>query len=238
MVIQRVVSGRRRGLWSALVLLIGVVLVFFGIRLMVDGPNIAAGTVPEPDSFEHRYALHPIPAYVHIVPGVVYLLGAPLQLWRRFRVGHLALHRRLGRVLLTAGLVAGASSLVVGLWFPYGGAIEAGASVVFGAYFVAALTVAFLAIRARDVARHRRWMIRAFAVGLAVGTIRIWVGVFQLVGLLAIQDNAGTAWFGVAFWLAFGMHAVAAEVCLRARRPVAGKALAGRPHAVSPEPRP
>ncbi|HEY6423710.1 MAG TPA: hypothetical protein VIY28_10785 [Pseudonocardiaceae bacterium] len=52
---------------------------------------------------------------------------------------------------------------------PYGGAIEASATVVFGAYFMAASVVAFLAIRERDIARHRRWMI---SVALGVGTIR------------------------------------------------------------------
>lgn len=215
--IERVVSGRRRALWAVLVALVAVVLVFFVIRLVVDVPNLATGTVPGPAAFEHRYALHPIPAYVHIVPGVVYLLGAPFQLSRRFRRRHLVLHRRLGRILLPAGLTAGVGSVVIGTWFPYGGAIEGSAALVFGGYFVVALIVAFLAIRDREVARHRRWMIRAFAVALGVGTIRLWVGLFQLAGLISIPDNTGTEWFGVTFWLAFVLHAVAAEVYLKQR---------------------
>jgi hypothetical protein len=32
------------------------------------------------------------------------------------------------------------------------------------------------AIRRDEVPTHRRWMIRAFAVGVGVGTIRIWIG--------------------------------------------------------------
>ena len=210
-------SGRRRAIWGTLSVLVGIVVVFFAIRVVVDTPNVVNGTVPGPDAFERRYALHPVPAYVHIVPGVAYLVLAPLQLWRRFRVRHLRLHRLIGRIILPAGLLSGVFAVAVGIGFPYGGPLEAAASVVFGAYFVAALALAYRAVRHRDITGHRRWMIRAFAVGLGVGTIRIWIGLFQLVGLLSIQDNAGTVWFGVAFWLALLMHAVAAELYLRAR---------------------
>ncbi len=55
------------------------------------------------------------------------------------------------------------------------------------------------------------------SVALGVGTIRVWVGVFQLVGLLAVQDGRGASWFGVAFWIALVLHVAAAEVYLRAR---------------------
>ena len=226
-------SGRRRAIWGTLSVLVGIVVVFFAIRVVVDTPNVVNGTVPGPDAFEQRYALHPVPAYVHIVPGVAYLVLAPLQLWRRFRVRHLRLHRLIGRIILPAGLVSGVFAVAVGIGFAYGGPLEAAASVVFGAYFVAALALAYRAVRHRDIAGHRRWMIRAFAVGLGVGTIRIWIGLFQLVGLLSIQDNAGTVWFGVAFWLALLMHAVAAELYLRAR-PAANPDRAARERCSTP----
>lgn len=96
---------------------------------------------------------------------------------------------------------------------------------VFGAYLVTALAVAFLAVKGGNVTRHQRWMIRAFAVGIAIGTLRIWLGLFQFVGLLVIQDNAGTAWFGAAFWLSFPLHVLAAELYLSKRPcgPAAGR---------------
>lgn len=83
---------------------------------------------------------------------------------------------------------------------------------MFGVYFVTALVTAFIAIKGGDVTRHRRWMIRAFAIGLAVGTIRIWIGLFQGLGLLSSEDS-----FGVAFWPSFVLHTLAAEVYLRKR---------------------
>lgn len=209
---------RTRAVWTALVFLAMIVLVSAGMRVAVDWPNVAAGTVPPEDSPDHSYALHPILAYAHILPGVVYLVGAPFQLSRSFRERHFAVHRRMGRVVLPSGTAAGIFAIIFGAIFPFGGLLEASATVVFGSYFVAALITAFLAIKRGDVTRHRRWMIRAFAIGLAVGTIRVWIGVFQAFGLMSLQAS-----FGVTFWLSFLLHAVAAEIYL-AKHPSARRA--------------
>lgn len=199
---------------AVIALLLVVVIVFAVIRLVVDVPHLLAGTLPDPSSFERRYVEHPVTAYLHIVPGVIYLVGAPLQLSRAFRTRHLVLHRRLGRVLLGCGLVSGVFAFVFGVPYAFGGTPEAAATVVFGAWFVVSLGLAFAAIRRRDVTAHRRWMIRAFAVGLAVGTIRLWIGLFEATGLLSFEAS-----FGVGFWLAFLMHVAAAEAWLATTPP-------------------
>ena len=204
---------------GAVTALIAVVVVFALIRVVTDWPHILDGTVPE-DDFAQRYVAHPWLAYLHIAPGVVYLLGAPLQLSRRFRTQHYTVHRRLGRVLLSAALFSGVLAMVFGILFPWGGVLEASASLIFGVWFVSCLVLAFRAIRRQDVTQHRRWMIRAFAVGLGVGTIRLWVGVFTA---LVIGRNSGPEGltlpdqftFGLAFWLAFAMHVALGEWWLR-----------------------
>jgi uncharacterized membrane protein YozB (DUF420 family) len=198
--------------WPAVLLLVAVVVVFAALRVATDVPNIAAGRLPDAGSFEYRYARYPWLAYAHLVPGVIYLLLAPIQLWRGFRTRHYEWHRRVGRVALAAGLVAGVVGIVFGLLFSFGGVVQASASVVFGTWFVVALARAYRAIRRGDRRAHRRWMIRAFAIGLAVGTIRAWIGLFQALGVLSFQDA-----FGVAFWLSFTLHFVAAELWLRWR---------------------
>lgn len=202
---------RRRLIWSALVFLILVIVVFAVRRVITDAPNVVSGPVPD-DGFDRRYSLHPALAYIHILPGVVYLIGAPFQLNRRFRERHLDLHRKLGRVLISVGITAGVFAIVFGALFAFDGFFEASATMVFGVYFLAALTTALRAIRRRDVATHRRWMIRAFAVALAVGTIRVWVGLFQLFGVLSLRHS-----FGVAFWVSFVLHALVAEAYLMFR---------------------
>jgi hypothetical protein len=56
-------------------------------------------------------------------------------------------------------------------------------------------------------------MIRAYAIGLAVTTIRPIVGVFfaasRLTGLTPHD------FFGIAFWIGFTLHAIAAEAYVR-----------------------
>jgi hypothetical protein len=90
---------------------------------------------------------------------------------------------------------------------------------VFGGYFAVARVTALLAVTA---ARHRRWMIRAFAVGLGAGSIRIWIGVSQALGVLSSPQG-----FGVAFWLGFVTHALAAESYLTRRPGVGGARSSG-----------
>lgn len=197
--------------WSVVWLLILVVLVFVVIRVLSDVSDLSSGRVPPEGEFDRRYVLNPVLAYLHIVPGLVYLAGAPFQLSARLRGRSLDRHRRRGRVVLTAGLLTGVFAVAVGLVMPFGGVVEASAAVVFGTWFLACLLLAYRAIRSGLVSRHRRWMIRAFAVGISVGMIRIVVGVGEAFGIG--MDRS----FGAAFWIAFLLLAVVAEVWLAVR---------------------
>lgn len=208
-----------RAAWILIGLLLLVMIVFVGIRLAIDVPNVLSGSVPDESLFEHRYAVHAWLAYAHILPGAVYLMLAPFQLSRGFRNRHLELHRRVGRVAIIAGVTSGIFAIAFGLFLSFGGPLQAAAAVVFGAWFIGAFVVAYGAARRRDIATHRRWMIRAFAVGLAVGTIRLWIGLFEVVGIFGFRDG-----FGVAFWISFVLHALATEAWL-AWRPSASGAI-------------
>ena len=178
-------------------------------RFVIDMPNIAAGTLPE-DEFDHRYVEQAWLAYLHIVPGVVYLFLAPLQLAYRIRSRHYTFHRRLGRVLATAGMISGVFALIFGGLFSFGGLSEASAAVVFGGWFLTCLVLAVRAIRRDDIVHHRRWMIRAFAIGIGIGTTRVWLALFEVTGLRSFESS-----FGPAFWISFSLHALIAELWIR-----------------------
>jgi uncharacterized membrane protein len=182
-------------------------------------PALQNGSVPD-DPYPRRYVLHPWPAALHIVPGLIYIFGSLLQLSARFRRKHLALHRRLGRVVLICGLLAATFAVIFGLKHPFSGISEASAAVVFGCWFFACLVLAFAAVRRRDIAQHRRWMIRAFAVGIGIGTVRLWVGI--LAGVVGISTGVTptgpeASTYGIAFWLGFGLHVAIGEWWLRPR---------------------
>jgi hypothetical protein len=72
------------------------------------------------------------------------------------------------------------------------------------------LVLAVRAIRRDDIVHHRRWMIRAFAIGIGIGTIRIWLALLPIVGVREASS------FGLAFWISFPLHVVAGELWLRA----------------------
>ena len=203
-------TKRLRAVQIAVGLLLLVVIFAVGKRFAIDMPNLAAGTMPE-DEFDHRYVEQPWLAYLHIVPGVLYLFLAPLQLAYRIRSRHYTFHRRLGRVLATAGMISGVFALIFGGLFSFGGLSEASAAVVFGLWFLTCLVLAVRAIRRDDIVHHRRWMIRAFAIGIGIGTTRIWLALFQVTGLASFESS-----FGPAFWISFSLHAAAAELWLRA----------------------
>ncbi|HRN29684.1 MAG TPA: DUF2306 domain-containing protein, partial [Terrimesophilobacter sp.] len=191
-------------MWVSILLLVTIMLVFAGIRVVVDTPRILAGEIPVGE-YGEMYARYPILAYLHIVPGVIFIIGALFQLSRRFRNRHLALPRALGKWMFAMGLISGIFALGFGVPFAHGGAWQSAATALFGSYFVIALLLAYQAIRRKDIRQHRRWMIRAFAIGLAVGSIRLWMGLLSGLGPLSLAEA-----FAPGFWLGLSMHAIAA----------------------------
>ena len=96
-----------------------------------------------------------------------------LQLVPRFRRRHLTWHRRAGRVVAVAGLLVAGSALWLTLGYeprPGSGELLRILRVVFGTAMVACLVLGVTAIRRHDVASHRAWMVRGYAIGLAAGT--------------------------------------------------------------------
>jgi hypothetical protein len=94
-----------------------------------------------------------------------------------------------------------------------GGANETAATVLYALLFVFCLTKAFTHIRRREIALHREWMIRGFAIGLGVATVRPIMGAFFATRRLAPHE-----FFGTAFWLGFTINLIAAEVWINYTR--------------------
>jgi uncharacterized membrane protein len=114
--------------------------------------------------------------YLHIGFGGLALLLSPFQFATRLRNRAPHVHRAVGRVVLGSIAIAGTAGLVLA---PHSLAGPVG-TLGFGLLAVLWLTfatVAFRAIRRRDVARHRRWVVRTFALTYAAVTLRLWLGV-------------------------------------------------------------
>ena len=116
--------------------------------------------------------------YLHVGFGGLALLLSPLQFATRLRTRAPHVHRAVGRIILGSIAIAGAGGLVLAprsLAGPVG-------TVGFGllaVLWVAFAATAFRAIRRRNVAAHRRWMIRTFALTYAAVTLRLWLFVLM-----------------------------------------------------------
>jgi uncharacterized membrane protein len=148
---------------------------------------------------------YPTIVAVHVVLGGFYLTLAPFQFVRRIRSRHLAYHRRVGRLLVAIGVVVGVTALFMGLVIP------------FCSLFLAALLKGFVHVRAGRVALHREWMIRAFAIALAVATIRL-IYIPALLMVADPTDAQNAVLWDTSFAVAFVLNTSVAELWIRATR--------------------
>ncbi len=147
---------------------------------------------------------------LHAAGGMVALLLGPAQLADGLRARWPVAHRWLGRTSLIA-IAAGTIGAFGLAPTAFGGAPS---GVGFGLLALAWLVCAgqgYRAIRRRDVARHRAWMIRAFALTFAAVTLRI-----ELVSLTAAGLEFVDAYRIVA-WLSWVPNLVLVELWLRRR---------------------
>ena len=166
--------------------------------------------------FDGRFAAHPFATVLHVLPGGLFLLLAPLQFSPRVRSRFIQFHRWSGRLLVLAAITAASTGLFFGLFIPFAGPGESVPIALFGGLLLYALLKAVVAIRGRQVARHREWMIRAFALALAISTVRIVGAVLDLT--VTPAGFGPRPMFVVAIWTGWVTTLGAAEIWIRYTR--------------------
>jgi len=200
-----------RAIWIATIILslIGAAVVtrrLFSLAEPIARPGLDEG-----------FARHATLTRIHIIPGLLFVVLAPLQFVRRIRARWPALHRWMGRFLVAVSMVVGGSALVMSPQMAVGGITESAATTLFGGFFLFATIRGFIYIRRGNTRLHREWMIRAFATGMAVAAIRPIVGIFFATSRLTHLTPHD--FFGIAFWLAFTIQVLIAEMWIRYTRP-------------------
>ena len=208
-----------RIIWTItlLLMLIGVAIV---VRrsLVLLAPSPPPSNFPEAAQMDVGFARHPLLTMVHITPGLLFILLAALQFVRRLRSSKPKLHRWMGRIVLICGFIIGSSALIMSPQMAIGGPNESAATMLFATVFLVSLIKAYAHARKRRFTLHREWMIRAFAVGFAVATIRPIVGVFFATSRLTHLTPHD--FFGTAFWLGFTIQFMVAEIWIGYTRPI------------------
>jgi uncharacterized membrane protein len=151
-----------------------------------------------------RLAVAPIPWFLHALAASIFGLAGPLNfvLALRRRLGRL--HRVTGRAFVGAGAVLSLSGLLLlASVEPQSTPLIDIVRGVFSIALLVALVQAVIAIRARDVPRHRAWAIRAYAIGMGAGTISlVYLPIYVVTGT---PPNGLTADAIYAVWWVFNI---------------------------------
>lgn len=160
----------------------------------------------------------------HILPGMLFMVLGPLQFIPGLRARHAKFHRWCGRIFLISSAVIGVTGLIMASGDTIGGLDEKTAIFLFGTFFLVALGKALWHAMHREFAEHREWMIRGYAVGLAVATVRPIMGMFFASAVVRGQVPQPSEFFGAAFWIGFTLQTIVAEIWIRyTRNPLVGR---------------
>ena len=171
-----------------------------------------------------RMTASPVPVFVHILCAVAYAILGAFQFSGALRRRWPGWHRVAGRVLVVLGLAVAFSALWMTQFYPRapGGELAYAFRLAFGSGMAASIILGFDAIRRGDVARHRAWMARAYALALGAGTQVFTLGVGNAVfGISELNTALGLG----AGW---GINLAVVEYVIRRRISTRGAGRATR----------
>lgn len=197
--------AKARSTWRVPVAL----LVFTAVPVMASAVRLvqltAGMTVPT------RFLTAPVPLAAHAAGGIGFCVLGAFQFVPALR--RRPWHRIAGRAAVLCGLFVGVAGLWLTLFLPRApgdGDLLAAFRLVFGAGMVASLVLGLVAIRRRDVVSHRAWMARGYALGAAVGTQAVLLGLGEAVA--GTPDELTRALLMGASWV---LNLVVAEWVIR-----------------------
>ena len=215
--------------WAVIFLsLIGVAIV--AIRTTKLAPFLFEGRRPatwsaERSSFDQAdliFARFPVLTMVHILVALCFILIGPFQVSGWLRKRYPNFQRKSARLFFICGFIMGTTALVMSFVMrSIGGVNQAAATIVFGTLFLFALIRTVRYERSGNGQLQREWLIRAYAIALAVTTVRLVVGVFFATSRLS--GLKPDEFFGIAFWIGFVLHLVVAENWIIAHRADRGR---------------
>ena len=186
---------------------------------------------PDTFVFEQQrltYIAHLTPLMLHVSGAVVALSLGPWQFVRALRSRWPLVHRLVGRVYVVAVLATGVGGLLLAPT-TYTGRLAGLAFALLAVGTLASTAMAFVAIRRRQITRHRAWMTRSYAFIFTGASFRLGLMLLPLLGL-----SFDTAYV-VSAWIAWPINLAVAEVLLRrGRRPSRRAASAHMPAARRP----
>ena len=211
---------RGRGYWWFLLSCLGIALLAVVPYLTASLESLAGGGSRLAVNYADRPAPVRVAFYLHVVLGGTALLLSPLQFAARLRRRRPRVHRATGRAVLGSIAVAGTAGFVLS-WYNLAGPVGTAGFGTLAVLWVAFAAAAFRTARRRDIAAHRRWAVRTFALTYAAVTLRLWLLLLIPLETSLLGTDADAAWdraYAVVPFLCWVPNLVVAERHLRSRR--------------------
>ena len=128
---------------------------------------------PEISSENARFLAAPFPVILHIISASLFSVLGALQFSSGLRQRRTGWHRGSGRLVVASGIFAALSGLWMTVMYPIPpelqGGLLYGVRVFVSVSMLLSISLAVAAVTQRDIAMHRAWMIRAYALGQGAG---------------------------------------------------------------------
>ena len=146
--------------------------------------------------------------YTHVLFGPIALLTGVFQFAPKFRAKNLSLHRLLGKIYVIACILGGIAGFYIA-WFSYSWLATIG-FVGLALFWLYTTTKAYLTIRKKEIAAHRVWMYRSFALTLSAVALRIYLGL-----MFGFTDWSTETKFSILGWICWVPNLIIVEAMLR-----------------------
>ncbi len=159
--------------------------------------GFAKGTQITPD--DARFAAMPLPVVLHILSALPFCILGAFQFAPGIRHRWPSWHRLAGRLVVPCGLVAGLSGLWMTQFYPeIQTSLLYSFRMLFGSAMVLSIALGLIAILRREIARHRAWMMRGYAIGQGASTQALtgllWALIFGTSGQPSKDLLMGASW--------------------------------------------
>lgn len=190
----------RKIAWSFMALLSVLVATYAAALLFVPAAR--------PAFLQRRLDELPIVVHLHLGASAIAMAVGPFQFSVRLRERFQNAHRWSGRAYVIGVLLGGIAGLAMSRGSQGGTPGDLGFAFLAGAWLLTTVQ-AYRSIRSGDVAAHRRWMTRSFALTFAAVTLRIYLPIS-----MALQLPFDAA-YPVIAWLCWVPNLLTAEWMLR-----------------------
>jgi len=130
-----------------------------GIEVMPENPRVQSA---------------PVPVMIHLLGSVPYCILGILQFLPSIRRAFPIWHRKSGKFLILAGLLAASSGLWMTHYYEFPeelqGPLLYWVRILVGLGMIVALSLGFFAVLKKKITEHKAWMLRAYALGQGAGT--------------------------------------------------------------------